>query len=100
MNFFRRLREEVIFIYEEVKKSFSNEPSYFSSKRIERAILFMTALIASNVWFWTHYPDLTYGEIIAYVSVHLGFAGYTMYQTEKGKNNKNKTNENNTQSDH
>jgi len=90
-KFFTNIKDEVVFIYTEVKKSFSNEPSYFSSKRIERMLLFLTALTASNVWFWHKYPDLEYGEIIAYVSVHLGFAGYTMYQTEKSKKNLNQT---------
>lgn len=81
----KKIKDEIKFIYVELKKTFSDEPSFFSSKRIERMILFVTALIASNFWFWTHYPNLTVSEVVLYISTHLGFAGYTMAQTQKEK---------------
>jgi hypothetical protein len=77
--------DEIKFIYTEVKLSFSGEPSFFSSKRIERMLLFMTALTASNVWFWSHYPNLDVNEVSLYIGLHLGYAGYTMAATQKEK---------------
>lgn len=101
-KFFTNIYNEIVFIYTEVKKSFSSEKSFFSSKRIERAILFVTALTASNVWFWSHYPNLDVNEVSLYVGLHLGFAGYTMATTQKEKKfnkSKPKEDENNTDSD-
>ena len=90
-KFFKGISSEISFLYTELKKTFSNQPSFFSSKRIERALLFITAVTASNVWFWSHYPNLDVNEISLYVGLHLGFAGYTMatIQKEKKSNKKN-----------
>jgi Ca2+/Na+ antiporter len=85
----KKLKEEIVFVYCELKKTFSNEPSYFSSKRIERSFLFMSALTAANYWFWTHVANLTYSEVIAFIATLLGFAGYTMATTQKEKKLKN-----------
>lgn len=81
----KKIGAEIKFLYTEIKKSFSNEPSYFSSKRIERALLFVSAITASNVWFWTHFPNLDVSEVVFYVGTHLAYAGYTMVQTQKEK---------------
>ena len=87
-KFFNAIWNEIVFVYVELKKTFSNEPSYFSSKRIERAILFLSALLSANYWFYTHVEELTYEMCIAFVIMLLGFAGYTMSQTQKEKKNK------------
>lgn len=85
MEVLKKIRSEIFFIYVELKKTFSNEPSYFSSKRIERAMLFLTAIISSNAWFWYNFKTLEREDIAAYIILHLGFAGYTMRQTQKEK---------------
>jgi hypothetical protein len=89
------IKDEIVFLYTEVKKTLSNEPSYFSSKRIERALLFITALTSANYWFWTHVTNLAYSEVIAFSATLLGFAGYTMATTQKEKrlNKENKSKE-------
>lgn len=89
-EFFIAIWDEVSFVYAELKKTFSNEPSYFSSKRIERALLFLSALAMANRWFWTHVSNLGYAEAIAYWSALLAFAGYTMHQTQKEKKDNKK----------
>lgn len=48
-------------------------------------MLFMGAFSAAMYWFWTHVEKLGYGEVIAFVGVLLGYAGYTMVQTQKEK---------------
>lgn len=90
-RFFKSIFDEISFLYTEIKKTFSSEPSFFSSKRIERALLFLTAIIASNVWFWSHYPNLDVNEISLYIGLHLGFAGYTMATIQKEKKFKSKS---------
>ena len=81
----KKLITEIKWVYQELKKTFSNEESYFSSKRIERMLLFVSAMLAANYWFYTHVESLTYEMCIAFVIVLLGFAGYTMSQTQKEK---------------
>lgn len=87
-KFFKAVGDEITFLYVEIKKSFSNEPSFFSSKRIERYLFVMTALWAGNYWLVTHVDALTYEMIIAYCALWLGFAGYSMTTTQKEKKNK------------
>ena len=87
-KFFSAIWDELTFVYVELKKTFSNEPSFFSSKRIERFLFVLSALWAGNYWLATHVDVLTYEMIIAYIIVWLGFAGYSMKTTEKGKENK------------
>ena len=94
-KFFTTIWNEIVFVYTELKKTLSNEPSFFSSKRIERAILFLTAIVTSNVWFWSHYPNLDVNEIALYIGIHLGYAGFTMSQSQKEKKFNNKLKEKN-----
>ena len=81
-----KIKNEFVFLYFELKKTFSNEPSFFSSKRIERVLFVLTALITFHVWFWKHVNKLTYEEVIACTVMWLGFAGYSMHKSDKEKN--------------
>lgn len=74
----------------QIKATFSNEPSYFSSKRIERYLLFLSGVSWINYYIWTHIKTLTYTEIIALVSLLFGYAGFQLLTTQKEK--KNQTN--------
>lgn len=76
---------ELKFLYFGVRDSFSHENSFFSSKKIERALFVMTALFAANYWFYTHVETLTYEMVIAFSGMFLGFAGYSLSQTQKEK---------------
>lgn len=89
-KFFGAIWDEIVFICSELKKTFSNEPSYFSSKRIERFLFVITALWAGNYWLMTHVDTLTYEMIIAFCALWLGFAGYSMNTTQKEKKNDKK----------
>ena len=84
-KFFKTIGNEAVFIYVELKKTFSNEPSYFSSKRIERMLLFVSALCTINYWVWKNIDTIPYDEVLAVIITLLGFAGYTMVQTQREK---------------
>jgi hypothetical protein len=75
----------------ELALTFSEMPSFFSSKRIERSLLFTTALTAWIVWFGYHFKALTYVEMIASVGMLFGFTGYILKVTENSKNNETTT---------
>lgn len=76
----------------EIRATFSNEPSYFSSKRIERYFLFLSGLSWINYYIFVHIQTLTYSEIIALVGVIFGYAGFALITTQKEKAN-GKTND-------
>lgn len=84
-NFWKAIKDEITFLYVELKKTFSEEESYFSSKKIERALFVLTALFAGNYWFWTHVEKMTYDQIIAFCGMWLAFAGYSMATSQKEK---------------
>jgi hypothetical protein len=83
--------ENIRWFITELALTFSEMPSFFSSKRIERALLFTTALTAWIVWFGYHFKTLTYIEMMASVGMLFGFTGYILKVTEKSKE-KNETN--------
>jgi len=69
----------------EIRKTFSNEPSYFSSKRIERYMLFTGAFFSLMYYIWTHVDTLLYTEILALTGAMFVYAGYTLNVTQKEK---------------
>jgi Ca2+/Na+ antiporter len=75
--------------------TFSAQKSFFSSKRIERGLLFIAAYSCSMYWFWTHVHTLKYTELIAFVSMLFLYAGYTMRQSDRKKLPPNESTEEN-----
>lgn len=71
----------------EIRATFSNEPSYFSSKRIERYFLYLSGIVSLNYYIFVHISTLTYSEIIALVGVEFGYAGFALITTQKEKAN-------------
>lgn len=69
----------------ELLNSFSNNPSFFSSKRIERFVLFVNAIIILDVWAWKNINKMNTADIIQVFGVQLLYAGFTMIQMSKDK---------------
>lgn len=76
--------------------TFSNKPSELSRKRIESCLIFVSTLTASMTWFFIHIKELTYVEVIAFVTTHFAYAGYILNSVQKEKL-KLKLNGNNTE---
>lgn len=79
--------------FKDIYATFSNKPSELSSKRLERFALFSSALYCFHVWFQYHYKNLDYLEVIAVIGMLLGYAGFTLYTTQKEKRTINKKSE-------
>lgn len=77
-------------VFKDIYATFSNTPSKLSSKRLERFALFASALYCFHKWFEYHYKNLTYLEVIAVIGMLLGYAGFTLYTTQKEKKSINK----------
>lgn len=82
--------ENIKWVIREFAKTWSEEASYFSSKKIERSLLFCSGLYMLLRWYDTHIHDLEYAEAIAVVVTTFGYAGFTMIQTERSKIKKKK----------
>ena len=69
----------------EMVKTFSNEPSYFSSKRWERWISFMTGETFLVTYFCYHFKVMTYLECLALAGAAFAVAGISLNATQKEK---------------
>ena len=71
----------------EVIKTFSNKSSYFASKRIERAILFINANALLDIctnYLMTH-DKLDWTGAVAIYTAQMGYAAYQTVQIAKEK---------------
>ena len=77
-------------LVKELIKTFSNEPSFLSSKRLERFAVFASMLTAT-IWFMLYHIfkcSLTATDLILIVATWLGYAGFNTIQNRKDKNDK------------
>lgn len=71
--------------FNELIKTFSNQPSFFSSKKIERSLLFTSALVMVIVYFGYHVKIMGSGDLTLIVGALFAYAGYSMNMTRKDK---------------
>jgi len=77
----------------ELLHTFSNKPSFFSSKRFERFAVFASMLAATNLYLVIHILrcDLSAGDLMIVVVGWLGYAGFTTVQIKKDKHEDNES---------
>lgn len=76
--------------FREMLKTFSKQPSFFCSKKVERFMIFLNANIALDIcihWLLVHDKITAEGSVIIY-TVQMLYAGY---QTKQIFNDKTKT---------
>lgn len=81
MKFINRLKWHL----KELDKTLSNQPSFYSSKRIERMILFVNALVILDLFIIKEYEKLTTAEIISIFTIQMIYAGFQTKQLAKEK---------------
>lgn len=81
------MRTNIKWFFTELLKMWSNEPSYFSKKRVESSILFITALILECWYLIGNMFNLTSDQFLMHFSAIMVFAGYTVSQIQKEKKN-------------
>lgn len=69
----------------ELLKTFSNQKSFFSSKRIERFIFITTALVLLCLFCHKNWDKLTTEGILMLVTPLFVYAGYNMAMGKKDK---------------
>ena len=76
---------KIIYYIQQLILTFSNQPSFFSSKRIERFIMVMSAIIAYNVYVWKRMNEITFtaSEFMIVTGGFLAYAGFNIIQGQK-----------------
>jgi len=72
-------------LIKELGATMSDEPSYFSKKRIQAWLLFDAGLGSMLIWFCYHMSKMTYSEIIAFSSILFVAAGYQVGTIQREK---------------
>jgi len=72
----------------ELIATMSDEPSYLSKKRVQEWMLFLTAWLASGIWFICHFIGMEIGTLLAYTATLFAYAGYQKYSIQKEKRDK------------
>lgn len=76
----------------ELIKTLSNEPSYFSKKRIESFTAFVIGQIGMIYYLIEHIQTMTSTDIGVWSGIEFLIAGYTVNQIQKEKKDDNTTN--------
>ena len=73
------------FLIKELIKLYSNEPSYFSKKRVESGIAFIVGQWGMIYFLTGHQQNLTMGEFLLWASVEFAVAGWVVNKIQKEK---------------
>jgi len=85
MKWFNDKIETIKWGIKELVKTLSSQPSFFSSKRIERAIAFISGEVTLLSFFFYNLKTLPTLEAIMIATVFFAVAGYVLTKTEKAK---------------
>ena len=75
----------VKFLIKELVKLYSNEPSYFSKKRVESGIAFIVGQWGMIYFLVQNIDKLTTSDIALWAGVEFAIAGYIVSQIQKEK---------------
>jgi len=75
----------VKFLIKELVKLYSNEPSYFSKKRVESGIAFIVGQWGMIYFLVQNIDKLTTSDIVLWAGVEFAIAGYIISQIQKEK---------------
>ena len=76
--------------FSELLKMWSNEPSYFSKKRVESSIVFVSVMV-TYVWFCiVNFYNMSAADFTIVSGAMMVYGGYTVTQIQKEKKNENK----------
>ena len=73
------------FLIKELIKLYSNEPSYFSKKRVESGIAFLVGQFGMVYFLVINIDKLTTSDIALWAGIEFAIAGYIVNQIQKEK---------------
>lgn len=79
----------IIYYIQQLILTFSNKESLFSSKRIERFVVFASAIVSYNAYVWTRMSAATFtaAEFMIVTGGFLAYAGFNIIQGQKDVSN-------------
>lgn len=83
MKFFEKISNKIIWFIKEWLKTYSDQPSFFSSKRFERCILFVNSMILLDVFCYKNISKMTTEEILVIFAAQMVYVGYQVTQIRK-----------------
>jgi hypothetical protein len=84
-NWFQR---NIVWFFTELIKLWSDEPSYFSKKRVESSLSFIVAQAGMITYFFLHYKDMDISTLLMWAGAEFLIAGYSINQIQKEKKDK------------
>jgi len=82
-QWFSNVGKKIKWFFNEMMKIYSNEPSYFSKKRIESGIAFIIGQFGMVYYLVTHTMDSQ--DLGIWAGIEFLIAGYTVRQIQKEK---------------
>lgn len=73
----------------ELNKTCSNEKSFYSQKRLKAWIIFFSAMIGINIFFYLKIDKLTAMEALSVFGSQMVYAGYQLNKIQQDKKNDN-----------
>ncbi len=77
--------ENLKWLVVEVRNVYSNQPTFFSKKRIESSLAFMSGLWGMIYFLVKKVEVMTTTDLVLWSAVLFGMAGYTVSQIQKEK---------------
>jgi len=71
----------------ELNKTLSNEPSYYSSKRLERLVLFISANIIVDIYVYKNIDKMSVSDVLLVFGAKMVYAGFQVKQIQKDLKN-------------
>ena len=71
--------------FKELIAIYSDEPSYFSKKRVESGISFFLGELGMVIFFITHYSVMTISEVLMWATLQFTISGYVLNHIQKEK---------------
>jgi len=84
-NWLTKAYKRLLWHLKELNKTFSNEPSYYSAKRVMEFILFTNAVVLFDWYVIRNFDKLTFAEMCEAFMLNLGYAGYVRFSTQREK---------------
>lgn len=81
----KKIGENIQWFFTEIMKIYSNEPSYFSKKRIESGIGFIIAEWGMIFFLLKKYETMSTTDFAIWASIQFVVAGYMINQIQKEK---------------
>lgn len=84
------MRIKIKWFFSELLKMWSDQPSFFSKKRIESSMIFMAVLVTYLVYCYENFNVMTATDFTIISGAMMVYGGYTVSQIQREKRDEQK----------